>query len=396
MVSSFVLSVSRFKGMNCPNHINRSFAPFQNPRRTAPATGAGPVTGSATFNNSAGPIVADPLSHNLYVIFASGETGFLKAKTTDFNKIFVSRSTDNGDHWTPVLVFTGPPLSTNANLFPSIAVDDATGNVYAVWTNATATGISAYFSYSADAGASWSPAVVVNSAPANTPVFAWVAVYGGTADVVYYGTSGANEASAVWNVYFAQTTDNGASFTQRLVDAKPNHVGVICTQGTACAHGTRNLLDFFEVGIDPLNGLAAIVFAADYRQAPRPPEPTGHAGLCPTANASGRRRRGSKHRHRSPQREEEARLKGPKRAVADPRGLQGYLIMHEFWLRAGLAGQKARSSKAYERAKPDELASPKSEPSCMDASEEGPHWWQRSAGSGGMPAAAPFGPGYFP
>src|SRR2546429_1573732 len=51
---------------------------------------------------------------------------------------------------------------------------------------------------------------------------------------------------------------NGANFSQSLVSASPNHVGVICTQGTACAPGTRNLLDLFEIGIDPRNGSAAI------------------------------------------------------------------------------------------------------------------------------------------
>jgi hypothetical protein len=67
----------------------------------------------------------------------------------------------------------------------------------------------------------------------------------------------------VWNVYLAQTTDNGASFTQSVVSNKPNHVGVICTEGTACAPGTRNLLDLFQVGIDPLNDLAAVVHVDD-------------------------------------------------------------------------------------------------------------------------------------
>jgi hypothetical protein len=226
-------------------------------------TGAGPVTGSATFNNIAGPIVVDPVSHNVYDVFASGEVGILKAKTTDFNDVFVSRSTDAGMHWTPVLVFAGPLLSTNVNVFPAIAVDPTNGNVYATWSNASTAGTKVYFSFSADAGASWSSPVIVNTAPANTAVFPWVAAQAGTVDVVYYGTTGANGAGAVWHVYLAQTTDNGASFSQSPVNAISNHVGVICTQGTACAPGTRNLLDFFEVGIDPLNGLAAIVYVDD-------------------------------------------------------------------------------------------------------------------------------------
>src|SRR6266480_917272 len=223
-------------------------------------TGAGSTTGSATFNNIAGPIVADPVSHNVYQVFASGEVGILKAKTADYSNTFVSRSTNAGMHWTPILVFAGPLLSTNANVFPVVAVDPTNGNVYATWSNASKSGTNVYFSFSADAGASWSSPVIVNTAPAKTAVFPWVAAQAGTVDVVYYGTAGANAAGAVWNVYLAQTTNNGANCSQRLVSASPNHVGVICTQGTACAPGTRNLLDLFEIGIDPRNGSAAIVY----------------------------------------------------------------------------------------------------------------------------------------
>ena len=226
-------------------------------------TGAGPTTGRSTFNNIAGPIVADPISHNVYQIFASGQVGILKAKTSDFNDIFVSRSTDGGQHWTPVLVFAGPLLSTNVNVFPAVAVDPTDGNVYVTWSNKSTAGTHVFFSHSANAGTSWSAPVIVNVAPANTAIFPWVDAHSGVVDVVYYGTMTAKTASAVWNVYLAQTTDNGASFTQSLVSNKPNHVGVICTGGTGCAPGTRNLLDLFQVGIDPLNDLAAIVYVDD-------------------------------------------------------------------------------------------------------------------------------------
>ena len=226
-------------------------------------TGAGPATGKSTFNNIAGPIVADPISHNVYAVFASGQVGILKAKTADFNDVAVSRSTDGGRHWTPVLVFEGPLLSTNANVFPAVAVDPTNGNVYATWSNKSNTGTNVFFSYSADAGVSWSSPVIVNIAPANTALFPWVDAHAGRVDVVYYGTTTTNTTGAVWNVYLAQTTDNGASFTQSPVSNKPNHIGVICTEGTACAPGTRNLLDLFQVGIDPLNDLAAIVYVDD-------------------------------------------------------------------------------------------------------------------------------------
>jgi hypothetical protein len=40
-------------------------------------------------------------------------------------------------------------------------------------------------------------------------------------------------------------------------------VGVICTNGTGCASGTRNLLDLFKVAIDPRNGRAAVIYTDD-------------------------------------------------------------------------------------------------------------------------------------
>jgi hypothetical protein len=121
------------------------------------------------------------------------------------------------------------------------------------------------FSASSDQGTTWSPPVPANIATANTDVFPWGAAYNGTVDVVYYSTSAASEddLSAVWNVYLAQTTNDWASFAQNRVSNTPNHVGVICTLGDACAPDTRNLLDLFEVTINPQNGHAAIIYVDD-------------------------------------------------------------------------------------------------------------------------------------
>lgn len=169
-----------------------------------PSTCHYPSKLSINNNNIAGPIVADPVSHNVYQIFASGEVGILKAKTADSNNAFVSRSTDAGMHWTPVLVFAGPLLSTNVNLFPEVAVNPTNDNVYATWSNASTAGTNVYFSFSSDGDASWSSPVIVNTTPANAAVFPWIAAQAGTVDVVYYGTTGVNAAGAVWHVYLAQ------------------------------------------------------------------------------------------------------------------------------------------------------------------------------------------------
>ncbi len=149
-----------------------------------PIVGQDGATANSTFNNIQGPIVADPYSHNVYDVYAAGETGFLKGRTFTPNHIYVSRSTDGGKSWTASLVYAAAPGSSFANVFPSLAVDPVNGRLYAVFSDGQQT----YFSSSGDQGVIWSAAVAVNAAPANTAIFPWVAAYNGAVDVVYYGT----------------------------------------------------------------------------------------------------------------------------------------------------------------------------------------------------------------
>ena len=226
-----------------------------------PIVGQDGATGDATFNNDQVPIVADPTTHDLFDIYAAGEPSIQKGTTANFNNIFVSRSRDLGSTWRAVQVFHAPLNTALNNVFPALAVDPVTGRLYAAWSDAH----DVMFSVSSDHGRTWSAAVTVNIAPAATALFPWLAAYGGTVDLVYYGTTGSSkdDTTAVWNTYLAQTTNGGASFTQSRVSNTSNHTGVICTEGIACAEGTRNLLDLFEVAIDPLNGKAAVIYVDD-------------------------------------------------------------------------------------------------------------------------------------
>jgi hypothetical protein len=224
-----------------------------------PVVGQGKTTGLATFNNIQGNLVADPQTHDVYDIYAAGETGVLKARTFTPNHIIVSRSTDGGRTWTANTAFTAPPGTSLGNIFPALAVDPTNGKLYAVWSDGHAVG----FSSSGDQGSTWSARLTVSSAPAKTAIFPWVAAYNRIVDVVYYGTASASDLdpAASWHVYIAQLASG--SFTQTQVNANSNHHGVICTGGTACGPGTRNLLDLFQVAIDPVVGKAAIIYTDD-------------------------------------------------------------------------------------------------------------------------------------
>lgn len=184
----------------------------------------------------------------------------LKARTFTPNHVIVSRSNDMGKTWTANIAFTAAPGTNLANIFPALTVDPTNGNIYAAWSD----GQNVYFAGSTDQGNHWTTPVIVNAAPAViTAVLPWVAAYNGTVGVVYYGTSSASnlDASAYWHVYFAQL--NGGTFTQTQVNGAPNHHGVICTGGIGCGPGTRNLLDLFEVAINPTNGKTAIIYTDD-------------------------------------------------------------------------------------------------------------------------------------
>lgn len=227
----------------------------------SPIAGQGGATAQATFDNEQGPIVADPTSNYLYDVYAAGQPQ-TKSKSGDFNNIYVARSTDGGKHWETNLVHSAPVGTGLANIFPSMTVDQTTGTVYAVWTDSHTVWVSS----STDHGKMWSaPRDVSTSATGlATTLMPWVAARGGKVDVVFYGSTAAQDSpSAVWNVYDSQRSSGGTWSLDNLVSNTPNRVGAVCTEGSACAGNTnRELLDLFEVAEDPVNGKAAIIYTS--------------------------------------------------------------------------------------------------------------------------------------
>jgi hypothetical protein len=226
-----------------------------------PIVGQGGTTGDATFNNIQGELEADPTTGILYDVYAAGVTGLLKAKTTSFNKVYVSRSLDGGQSWDASIAIAEPDGSNFVNVFPALAVDPVNGDLYATGSDSH----NVLVAKSSDHGLSWTTQMAVNTGNASTAIFPAIAARHGAVDLSYYGTSAPskNDPTASWNVFLAQSLDGGATYRQSQVTSSPNHTGVICTNGTGCAPGTRNLLDLYEVAMDPASGRAAIVYTND-------------------------------------------------------------------------------------------------------------------------------------
>lgn len=197
----------------------------------------------------------------------------------------VGTVTDNPAGGPPVIswrnyeIWHGPVGARYDRIFPVTSVD-AAGHVYAAWSDGATVDVKT----SAD-GTSWgcpasstppsgsapctTPSAIPNPAGVNTAVFPWIAAGSdGIADVVFYGAGAptpgdfGNDAD-VWQVYLAQTTDRGKSWSVSTASDHAIHTGGICMGGIGCAGG-RTLLDFFQVSIDPTNGAADIAYADDH------------------------------------------------------------------------------------------------------------------------------------
>lgn len=162
---------------------------------------------------------------------------------------------------------------TRGDSFDSfVSVDnDYRGNVYAAWSERRPKGkngrrgwTNTYISVSKNRGMTWSEPRKVNTRRARTTTFPWVVAGSkGKVAVAYYGTRrrGPSPESVtrkelrgpkwkVWVAYSHNATGDKPRYTKKVAVRKAIHEGNICTSGTGCAGGTRDLLDFFQIDLD--------------------------------------------------------------------------------------------------------------------------------------------------
>jgi len=200
-----------------------------------------------------GNLELDP-SGNIYTVFF-GSTG---------NTLYLARSSNGGRTFLVKLVYTAAPGTSLVNVFPSLAIDRA-GNLYIAFSDSH----SVLLTVSGDQAATWTiPVRVSNGSGTKSALGPWITAGDpGKVNITWWGTSSANnnDATAQWRIFFAQSQNALAGipiFAQTTVTGVM-HQGAICTNGTGCASGTRNLAEYFAPGLY-LDGSEMINYADDY------------------------------------------------------------------------------------------------------------------------------------
>ena len=205
-----------------------------------------------------GNVAVDPNNGNVYLTFIS----------TNPNQLYLARSTDGGQSFIIGLIFTAPSNINLSHVFPVIAVDRGSG-LHVAFSD----GQSVFLTSSKDLGNTWTPPVrVSNGSNTKTTVFPWLSAGDyGKADLVWLGTSASSEldTSAKWQLFMAQTQNAFSSVPTFFQTAATNvmHTGPICTSGSACPSGTRNLADYFTDTVY-FDGNALIVYPSDQQVSP--------------------------------------------------------------------------------------------------------------------------------
>jgi hypothetical protein len=213
-----------------------------------------------------GEVAVDEKNDLVYVTYNTCGIGDCVDTPQLTDKIFVARTDLSlGD---PQLLKVATTGGDSFDSFTVVDVDQA-GNVYVAWTERRPRGkdgkrglTNSYLAISKDHGKTWSDPIKVNHF-ARTTAFPWlVAGSKGRVALTYYGIRRLGKspeavvrpgrATPHWKVWVSYST-HALRAHPRLREVRATgtiHEGNVCTSGTGCAAGTRDLLDFFQIDLD--------------------------------------------------------------------------------------------------------------------------------------------------
>ena len=227
------------------------------------------VVTSAAINTQLGNLVADqrpaPPGTPPLMAGAGGEGTLYHGFILGQNQIYVAVSTDFGTTWHSKLVFSGPGGADYGRNFSWVAVDQA-GNVYTCFCDQA----NVYYCASVDHGEHWTRPMRVNDGPSAKGCTMPTMAAGSVGRLVFswYSTSTAGSVDnpdSKWTVMASRTEaalDSVPAFEQVLVSDHFVHSGLVCLDGTSCS-GNRELLDLFEMDVNPVDGSSFITYTDD-------------------------------------------------------------------------------------------------------------------------------------
>jgi hypothetical protein len=226
---------------------------------------------SSILSDVQGNMVADQYNGNIYICFVP-----LGAD----NQVYINRSTDGGSTWVLKQAFNGPAGTSNAQVFPTAAVDRG-GNIHVAFSNCGAghTNCQIQMVSSADQGNTWTSALTVSSGAATATAVEPTIAAGsaGVVDVTWLGSAASTpDVASNWHVFFAQVTNalsGSPTIAQNQVETNIMHKWDICFNGTGCANnahqspGNRDLLEYYSMTIDS-DGNANIAYTDSVTNCP--------------------------------------------------------------------------------------------------------------------------------
>lgn len=228
----------------------------------------GPATLAALGGNTTGNIDVDQRSGTVYFCHQGpGTAGNKEVRVAIGHPLNPALPPAT---WTTAVAATGN--NSIAALFPVCKVA-SDGTAYVAYSDG---GAGIFIAHSTDQGKTWSKSVRVSDMPAGSPaLMPWIETgeRPGSLAIVWYGAdvtqneagASGNTQKANWKVYFASTLNATASnptILQTVASDHFNHGADISLAGFVVGGPNRNLLDYFQVAIDPL-GHAFIAYTDD-------------------------------------------------------------------------------------------------------------------------------------